>query len=111
MRVIARPALAASSCQRRSKPSRMVLAHLDDGNEGAGLIEDETESAHVIVLRHEKLQGWFDEPWCFTLTDLHSFSRLPWPRICGGGAARWAAAGCPWSGPPLVRALRTRTAR
>src|SRR3954447_811512 len=81
---------------RGPEPAR--LAHLDDGNKGAGLIEGEKGSAQVIVLRHEKLQGWFDQRWCFTLTDLHSFSPRPWLRICGGGAARRAAAGCPWSG-------------
>src|SRR3954464_4923662 len=77
---------------RGHEPAR--LAHLDNGNEGAGLIEGEKGSAQVIVLRHEKLQGWFDQRWCFTLAGLHSFSPPPWPRIYGGaGAARWAAAG------------------
>src|SRR5215212_6276272 len=87
---------------RGHEPAR--LAHLNDGYEGAALIEGETGSAQVIVLRHEKLQGWFDQRGCFTLAGLHSFSPPPWPKIYGGGAARWAAAGCPWSGPPLVRA-------
>src|SRR4051812_48888479 len=77
---------------RGHEPAR--LAHLDDGNEGAGLIEGEKGSAQVIVLRHEKLQGWFDQRWCFTLAGLHSFSPPPWPMSCGGaGAARWAAVG------------------
>src|SRR5215211_4706644 len=57
---------------RGHEPAR--LAHLDDGNEGAALIEGEKGSAQVIVLRHEKLQGWFDQRWCFTLAGLHSFS-------------------------------------
>src|SRR3954454_3015596 len=58
---------------RGHEPAR--LAHLDDGNEGAGLIEGEKGSAQVIMLRHEKLQGWFDQRWCFTLAGLHSFSK------------------------------------
>src|SRR4051812_26927497 len=67
---------------RGHEPAR--LAHLDDGNEGAGLIEGEKGSTQVIMLRHEKLQGWFDQRWCFTLAGLHSFSpvwcRRSWPR-------------------------------
>src|SRR5215213_4359033 len=57
---------------RGHEPAR--LAHLNDGYEGAALIEGETGSAQVIVLRHEKLQSWFDQRWCFTLAGLHSFS-------------------------------------
>src|SRR4051794_4545467 len=75
---------------RSHKPAR--LAHLDDGDEGAGLIEGEEGSAQIIVLRHERLQGWFDQRGCFTLAGLHSFSPRPWPRLCAG-AARWAAVG------------------
>src|SRR3954467_13798853 len=49
---------------RGHEPAR--LAHLNDGYEGAALIEGEKGSAQVIVLRHEKLQSWFDQRWCFT---------------------------------------------
>src|SRR4051794_13042882 len=64
---------------RGHEPAR--LAHLDDSNEGAGLIEGETGSAQVLVLRHEKLQGWFDQRWCFTLAGLHSFSPRALPAL------------------------------
>ena len=37
------------------EPAR--LAHLDDGHEGAVLIEGKERVAQVIVLRHERLQG------------------------------------------------------
>src|SRR3954462_5889231 len=117
MRVIARPALAASSCQRRGRPSSSVssgvvffsggraipgttaaheparLAHLDDGNEGAGLIEGEKGSAHVIVLRHEKLQAG---------STSHGASPSPTSIASHACPGRGSAAAARQGGPQLV---------
>src|SRR3954466_3400471 len=61
------PTSARPPTSARQRPQRLLRV---------GLRPD----AHVIVLRHEKLQGWFDQRWCFTLAGLHSFSSIARPR-------------------------------